>query len=159
MDSRVSGASLGSGVTKRSPWRRSSAHPFSTAVACFHAGPPCSIACAGKADIAKSKLKRDDTCRASTGFHLTGIGNSPCVVGADRARTNRRRNRPDTARPERLKATGAELRRPYSLALLAEAYGKTGQVEEGLACFGRGIGAGGKEWRADIRSGAVPPQR
>jgi predicted ATPase len=30
-------------------------------------------------------------------------------------------------------ATGAELGRPYFLALLAEAYGKVGQVEEGLS--------------------------
>ena len=30
------------------------------------------------------------------------------------------------------RATGAELQRPYYLALLAEAYGKAGQAEEGL---------------------------
>ena len=33
------------------------------------------------------------------------------------------------------RATGAELARPYFLALLAEAYGKVGQVEEGLAAL------------------------
>jgi predicted ATPase len=31
------------------------------------------------------------------------------------------------------RATGAELQRPYYLALLAEAYGKAGQAEEGLS--------------------------
>ncbi len=35
------------------------------------------------------------------------------------------------------RATGAELWRPYFLALLAEAYGKVGQPEEGLACWPR----------------------
>ena len=32
-----------------------------------------------------------------------------------------------------LRATGAEVVRPYFLALLAEAYGKVGQTEEGLS--------------------------
>ena len=38
------------------------------------------------------------------------------------------------------RATGAELDRPYFLALLAEAYGKVGQAEEGLQRAGRGAG-------------------
>jgi class 3 adenylate cyclase/predicted ATPase len=39
-----------------------------------------------------------------------------------------------------LRATGTELRRPYYLALLAEAYGKAGQAEEGLRLLGEALG-------------------
>ena len=39
------------------------------------------------------------------------------------------------------RATGTELVRPYSLALLAEAYGKTGQVEEGLTALAEALDA------------------
>ena len=39
------------------------------------------------------------------------------------------------------RATGAELRRPYYLALLAEAYGKGGQVEEGLSVVAEALAA------------------
>jgi predicted ATPase len=52
------------------------------------------------------------------------------------------------------RATGAELARPYHLALLAEAYGKGGQVEEGmhelveaLAIVGK---AGERLWEAEL---------
>ena len=38
-------------------------------------------------------------------------------------------------------ATGAAWWRPYFLALLAEAYGKAGQTEEGLRVLRRGAGA------------------
>jgi predicted ATPase len=37
------------------------------------------------------------------------------------------------------RATGAELARPYWLALLAEAYGTTGQLEEGLAVLAEAL--------------------
>ena len=37
------------------------------------------------------------------------------------------------------RATGAELIRPYCLALLAEAYGKVGQVEEGLSVLAEAL--------------------
>ena len=37
------------------------------------------------------------------------------------------------------RATGAELGRPYSLALLAEAYGKVGQTEEGLSLLAEAL--------------------
>jgi predicted ATPase len=37
------------------------------------------------------------------------------------------------------RATGAELFRPYRLALLAEAYGKTGQVDKGLAALAEAL--------------------
>jgi predicted ATPase len=37
------------------------------------------------------------------------------------------------------RATGAEMNRPYFLALLAEAYGKAGQVEEGLAALAEAL--------------------
>ena len=40
------------------------------------------------------------------------------------------------------RATGAELGRPYYLALLAEAYGKVGQAEEGLTVLAEGAGYG-----------------
>ena len=37
------------------------------------------------------------------------------------------------------RATGAELGRPYFLALLAEAYGKVGQAEEGLTVLAEAL--------------------
>ena len=37
------------------------------------------------------------------------------------------------------RATGAEVVRPYCLALLAEAYGKVGQVEEGLTVLAEAL--------------------
>ena len=37
------------------------------------------------------------------------------------------------------RATGAELGRPYCLALLAEAYGKVGQAEEGLSVLAEAL--------------------
>jgi predicted ATPase len=37
------------------------------------------------------------------------------------------------------RATGAELQRPYYLALLAEAYGKIGQAEEGLSALAEAL--------------------
>jgi predicted ATPase len=40
-----------------------------------------------------------------------------------------------------LRATGTELVRPYSLALLAEAYGKTGQAEKGLTALAEALAA------------------
>jgi predicted ATPase len=42
------------------------------------------------------------------------------------------------------RATGAELLLPHSLALLAEAYGKVGQVEEGLQVLGEALDAADK---------------
>jgi predicted ATPase len=39
------------------------------------------------------------------------------------------------------RATGAELQRPYYLALLAEAYGKAGQAEEGLSALAEALAA------------------
>ena len=41
-------------------------------------------------------------------------------------------------------ATGAELGRPYLLALLAEAYGKAGQAEEGLSVLAEALARGGQ---------------
>jgi predicted ATPase len=41
-------------------------------------------------------------------------------------------------------ATGAELYRPYWLALLAEAYGKVGKIEEGLAVLTEALDAAHK---------------
>src|SRR5439155_21321243 len=38
------------------------------------------------------------------------------------------------------RAAGAELDRPYYLALLAEAYGKVGQAEEGLSTLAEALG-------------------
>ncbi|MBI3304256.1 MAG: AAA family ATPase [Deltaproteobacteria bacterium] len=38
-----------------------------------------------------------------------------------------------------IRATGAELARPYNLALLAEAYGKVGQAEEGLTLLAEAL--------------------
>ena len=47
-----------------------------------------------------------------------------------------------------LRATGTELLRPYSLGLLADAYGKMGQVREGLALLDEATGAGEQNWGA-----------
>ena len=38
-----------------------------------------------------------------------------------------------------LRATGGEVSRPYFLALLAEAYGKVGQAEEGLTALAEAL--------------------
>jgi predicted ATPase len=51
-------------------------------------------------------------------------------------------------------ATGAEVERPYYLALLAEAYGKDGQPEEGLRVLAEALRASQKKgwrlWEADL---------
>ena len=57
------------------------------------------------------------------------------------------------------RATGAELARPYCLALLAEAYGKVGQAEEGLSVLAEALAAGGQNWGALLRGGAVSAER
>ena len=50
--------------------------------------------------------------------------------------------------------TGAELFRPYGLALLAEAYGQVGQVEEGLSVLAEALAAvektGERMWEAEL---------
>jgi len=52
-----------------------------------------------------------------------------------------------------LRATGTEANRPYFLALLAEAYGKTGQVEEGLSVLDEALATvnrtGERMWEAE----------
>ena len=50
-----------------------------------------------------------------------------------------RRGFADTPGPGCLRATGAEMGRPYYLALLAEAYGKVGQMEEGLTALAEAL--------------------
>ena len=57
------------------------------------------------------------------------------------------------------RATGAEGWRSYFLTLLAEAYGKVGQTEEGLSRAGRGAGNGRRWWGTYDGSGAVSAQR
>ena len=57
-----------------------------------------------------------------------------------------------------LRAKGMELRRPYHLALLAEAYGKTGQVEEGLTALAEALAVVDKNGGAVVRGGAVSAQ-
>jgi class 3 adenylate cyclase/predicted ATPase len=44
------------------------------------------------------------------------------------------------------RATGAELMRPYFLALLTEAYGKIGQAEEGLSMLAEALALAHKNW-------------
>ncbi len=56
-------------------------------------------------------------------------------------------------------AIGAELYRPGFLALLAEAYGKVGQTEEGLHAAGRSVGVGRQNWGAWLRGRAVSAER
>jgi predicted ATPase len=52
------------------------------------------------------------------------------------------------------RATGAQVARPYFLALLAEAYGKVAQVEEGLTLAAEGLGAAHdneeRRWDAEL---------
>jgi predicted ATPase len=52
------------------------------------------------------------------------------------------------------RATGAEIIRPYNLALLAEGYGKVGRVEEGLTLLNEALGAvdttGERMWEAEL---------
>jgi predicted ATPase len=52
------------------------------------------------------------------------------------------------------RATGAELQRPYYLALLAEAYGKAGQAEEGLSVLAEALTAvhktGERQYEAEL---------
>jgi TOMM system kinase/cyclase fusion protein len=52
------------------------------------------------------------------------------------------------------RATGAQVARPYFLALLAEAYGKVEQVEEGLTLAAKGLGAAHdkeeRRWDAEL---------
>ncbi len=54
-----------------------------------------------------------------------------------------------------LRATGAGAHRPYCLALLAEAYGHTGQAEEGLSVLAESLDVvektGERTWEAEIR--------
>ena len=52
------------------------------------------------------------------------------------------------------RATGAELHRPYFLSLLAEAYGKVGQPEEGLTVLVEALATvdntGERNWEAEL---------
>jgi predicted ATPase len=52
------------------------------------------------------------------------------------------------------RATGAELAKPYQLVLLAEAYGKVGQIKEGLRVVAEGLAAldkaGERLWEAEL---------
>ena len=57
------------------------------------------------------------------------------------------------------RATGAELWRPYFLALLAEAYGKVRTDRRRADCAGRGAGCGGQNWGAFLGGGAVSAKR
>jgi predicted ATPase len=54
-----------------------------------------------------------------------------------------------------LQATGGEVRRPLFLALLAEAYGGIGQIEEGLQVLAEALAAvehtGGRFYGAELR--------
>ena len=47
---------------------------------------------------------------------------------------------------------------PHFLALLAEAYGKAGQVEEGLQVLAEALAVSGQNWGAFLRGGAVSAQ-
>ena len=57
------------------------------------------------------------------------------------------------------RATGAEMGRPYFLALLAEAYGKAGQGEEGLTVLAEALAAVDKTGERVVRGGAVSAER
>ena len=90
---------------------------------------------------------------------LVGVGDDPAGLGAGRRRDREQRGLRRCARawpPAR--ATGAELCRPYFLALLAEAYGKAGQAEEGLRVLAEALAAVDNNWGALLRGGAVSAQ-
>ena len=57
------------------------------------------------------------------------------------------------------RATGAEQERTYFLALLAEGYRGTGEVQEGLCVLAEALAAAHNRGRALLRSRAASPQR
>ena len=113
-------------------------HPFSLAYAldlCCHVPsvPP------GGAGSPRAGRGSDYTLDRAGVSVLVGMGDYPAGLGAGRAGTGRRGDCADAPGPGCLRATGAELYRPYFLALLAEAYGKVGQAEEGLTVLAEAL--------------------
>src|SRR5262249_57013350 len=60
-------------------------------------------------------------------------------LGAGCTGAGRRRDHPNTPRPGLLPGHRAEVGRSYYLALLAEAYGKVGPLEEGLSVLAEAL--------------------
>ncbi len=133
-------------------------HPFSLAFALAFAAMLHQFRREGQA--AQERAEAADCARDRAGVSATGWrwGRS-CGAGRwpsrDREQEGIAQMRQGLAA---YRATGAELVRPYYLALLAEAYGKVGQAEEGLQRAGRGAGASGQNWGALLRGRAVSAQ-
>ena len=83
-----------------------------------------------------------------------------CGAGCWPSRDRERKGLPRSARawpPAGL--LGAGLIRPYYLALLAEAYGKAGQIEEGLTVLAEALELRTQNWGAYLRGRAVSAKR
>ena len=106
-------------------------HPFSLAV-CPECTLPCSISSAGRASSLKSRQRQRSRSRTSKDFRtawrmgLSLRGWALAEQGQGEEGIAQIRQGLATCQ-----ATGAELCRPYYLALLAEAYGKAGQEKKG----------------------------
>jgi hypothetical protein len=69
------------------------------------------------------------------------VGNHSPGLGAGRAGTEREGDCAGAPGHHGLAGDGAQLQRPYYLALLAEGYGKVWQAEEGLSVLAEGLTA------------------
>ena len=114
------------------------AHPF-TCVCLWHGALAASVP-PGDALVRKSRQKRPWRSRREQGFpYWLAIWTGHAGLGARASRDKERRESRRCARAAGWRSQGYGAGgRPYWLALLAEAYGKVGQVEEGLSCTGRG---------------------
>ena len=113
-------------------------HPFSLAFAlvlcCLAPSVP-----PGGAGSPRAGRGSDNTLDRAGVSVLVGGRDYPAGLGAGRAGTGRRRDCQIRQGLAACQATGAELARPYYLALLAEAYGKVGQAEEGLTVLAEAL--------------------
>ena len=135
-------------ATRRSPWPKSCLIPSAWLSPC--ALLPGSISSAGRSKQPKSRQRQLITLSTEQGFpRLVGVRELSCRAGhwpsRDRGEEGIAQIRQGLAACQ---AIGAELARHVFLALLAEAYGKVGQAEEGLERAGRGAGSRGQNWRA-----------
>ena len=91
--------------------------------------------------------------------HWLAHGDSSAGLGTDRAGTGRGRNSQIHQGLAAYQATGTEIERSHFLALLAEAYGKMGQVEEGLTALAEALAMVDKTGERYLRGGVVSAER
>ena len=128
-------------------------HPFSLAfalnmAACSPSVPPGGAGGPGARRGTDSIIDR-------AGFSaLVGLWNDFARLGADCAGRGSRGDCPDASGPCRLSGRGSRIHRPYFLSLLAEAYGKVGQPEEGLTVLVEALAlvdnTGERYWEAEL---------